>query len=65
MKWFDDMAGNIWRGDLPDWVESQHESRPNTEHGRKFRMWSRRTAARDLAVVAWLGIVLLAAMLAR
>ena len=50
------------RHQQPEWVRSPHESRPDTYYGRKFRQYSRCTSMSDFLILAWLGIVLLAAL---
>ncbi len=50
------------RHQQPEWVRSPHASRPDTYYGARFRLWSRRSGASDLLIVAWLGIALLAAL---
>jgi hypothetical protein len=50
------------RIDQPDWVRSPYESRPETYFGCKYRQWSRPAGARDILVLTWIGIVVVAAL---
>ena len=52
----------MFRHPQPEWVSSPYESRPNTYYGAKFRQYSRRTSISDLLILAWIGIIILAAL---